>query len=54
MSQGHEGLTLALGAKSSTPLELARAYSGFANGDNLVYPKMVGSVRERTEQTVLD
>lgn len=54
MSQGHEGLTLALGAKSVTPLELARAYSVFANGGNLVYPKIIRSVSERGAQTLFD
>ena len=37
-------LTMALGAGSVTPLEMARAYSAFANGGYLVEPFLIGRI----------
>lgn len=54
MDQGAEGLTLALGAKPATPLEMARAYSVFANGGKLVYPRLVTRVSQRGGQVIFD
>jgi penicillin-binding protein 1B len=39
---------IALGAYQATPLELARAYTAFANGGNLVQPVFVTSFRDRS------
>lgn len=54
MDEGAEGLTLALGAKPVTPLEMARAYSVFANGGRLVYPRLISRVSERDGQIIFD
>lgn len=54
MDRGHEGLTLALGSKPVTPLELARAYSVFANGGQLVHPKIISRVSERDGEVIFD
>ncbi|WP_252374490.1 PBP1A family penicillin-binding protein [Hydrogenophaga sp. 2FB] len=41
------GLPLALGAGTTTPLQLTQAYTVFANGGHWVQPRLIRQVRER-------
>lgn len=47
-----EGLSLALGSATVTPMEVARAYSVFANGGYLVEPFFIARVEEPSGQIV--
>jgi penicillin-binding protein 1A len=47
-----DSLTLALGSASLTPMEMARAYSVFANGGFLVDPYLIASIRHGDKQEV--
>src|SRR5690606_13683627 len=46
------GLPLALGAGTTTPLQLTQAYAVFANGGHWVQPRLIGQVRERGGEVV--
>lgn len=39
-------LPMALGVGTVTPLELARAYAVFANGGQLVFPRLIGEIQD--------
>ena len=47
-----EGLSLALGSATVTPMEVARAYSVFANGGYLVEPFFIARVEDPSGQVV--
>jgi penicillin-binding protein 1A len=47
-------LTMALGAGSVTPLQMATAYSVFANGGHRVNPWLIAKVTEQTGKTLME
>jgi penicillin-binding protein 1A len=47
-------LTMALGAGSVTPLQMATAYSVFANGGHLVQPHLIARVTDQRGKVLLD